>query len=103
MPSLLGLTPRLLSRIAFSIVAERGAVVRLDEQLPRLGHLDPGQLLERHRRSVVLDDELLDERRRGPPGAHRRELRLDVLDRLVHLVDRFEQRLFDHRPSVTPG
>ena len=80
--------------------AERGAVVRLDEQLAGLGHLEAGELLQRDRRAVVLDVQLLDERRRGPAGAHGRELRLHVLDRLVHLVDGLEQRLVDHRASV---
>ena len=73
----------------------------LDEELTRLRNLDPGQLLERHRRPVVLDVELLDEGGSGPARANRLELRLDVPDGLVHLVDGLENGLFDHWPSVT--
>ena len=81
--------------------AERGAVVRLDEQLAGLGHLEAGELLQRHGRAVVLDQQLLDERGRGPAGAHRRELALHVLDGLLHLVDGVEERFFGHARQRT--
>ena len=65
------------------------------------GTWNAGQLLQRDGRAVVLDDELLDEGRSGPPGAHRRELVLHVLDGLVHLLDGVEQRLFGHARQRT--
>ena len=76
--------------------AKRAAIVRLDDQLPGLGHLEAGQLLHRHHRAVVVDHQLLDQRRRCPTGAHRRELALYVLDCLLHLVDGVEEGLFGH-------
>ena len=99
-PSFEGLTPRSLSRIGLLDRGQRGAVVRLDDQLARLGHLEPGELLQRNSRSVVLDQELLDERGRGPARADRRELVLHVLDCLLHLLDGVEEGLFGHANSV---
>ena len=51
-------------------------------------------------RSVVLDLQLLDERRSGSAGAHRSELRLHVEHGFFHLVDGFENGLVDHPSSV---
>ena len=97
MPSLLGDTPRSLSRMAFSIASSESRSCGLDQQLPRPREPEiDGELLQRHLRAVVVDRDALDERRGGPPGAHRGELRLGVGDGLVHLVHRFEERLIDH-------
>ena len=87
--------------MAFSMVPSDPRSVRAIEQLSGFGNLDADELLERHLPRRVLDVMLLDERRRGSPGGHRRELRLRVGDRLVHLLDRFEQRLFDHPSQRT--
>ena len=76
--------------------AERVAVVGLDHEQARLRDLEPGQLLQRDVGSVVLDHQLLDQGRRGPTGAHGGELTLDVLDRLLHLVDGLQQRVLGH-------
>jgi hypothetical protein len=51
-----------------------------------LGHLEPRQLLERHLGAVVVDHQLLDQRRGRPAGAHAGELDTGVLDRLGHLL-----------------
>ena len=58
----------------------RRGVERLDGQLPRLGHRDVGDLVERRRSAVVLDAEGVDERRRRAAGADRAELVAQVVD-----------------------
>ena len=80
---------------------QRRAVVGLDDQLARLGHLETGQLLQRDRGAVVLDHDPLDQRRRCPARAHCGELRLHVLDGLVHLFGGFQKSLFDHGDQRT--
>src|SRR5208282_4999412 len=56
-------------------------------------------------RAVVVHDERLHQRRRGPPGAHIAELGPDVVDGLAHLLPGFLQHqagelLVHHRTSV---
>ena len=99
-PSLLGAMPEVAVADGLLDGAHRVAVVGPDDEQPGLGHAEAGQLLERDVGPVVVDEELLDQRRGGPAGAHRGELPLHVLDRLVHLVDGVEQVLFDHPTSV---
>ena len=52
----------------------------------RLGHREARELLERHFRAVVVDPQLLDDRRRRASGADAGELLLHVEDSLAHLV-----------------
>ena len=80
----------------------RALVVGGDDQHPGLGHVEPGQLLERHVGAVVVDLQLLDERRRGPTGADGREVGLGVAHGLGHLLGGLEQDVVDHRPTSGP-
>src|SRR4051794_34642204 len=73
--------------------ADRGLVVGLDGEQPRLGHAEPRELLERDLRAVVVDRQLLDERRRRPPGSDAGELRPHRLDGLAHVTPRLIERL----------
>src|SRR3982750_623428 len=90
-PSEWGVRPILLSLTAFSIAfmsaGENGFTSscgasgtgieamgvrggeRLDQQLRGLGHGDRRDGFQRRRGAVVLDADVLDDRRRGPPGA----------------------------------
>ncbi len=77
--------------------ADRPLVVRADHEQPRLGHREAGDLLQRHLGAVVVDRQLLDQRRCGPPGADPGELGPGVVDRLRHLVAGLVE---DHRDHV---
>src|SRR5579875_167647 len=84
--------------------AERALVVGRDDQQHRVGDAEAGQLAQRRLGPVVVDHDRLDERRRGPAGAHRGELALGVLHRLGHLLSGLLEHdlaeLFGHRTSV---
>ena len=62
---------------------ERALVVGRDHQQAGLGNAEPGQLLERHLGPVVVDVQLLDQRRRGPPGPDAAEVGPGVVHRLA--------------------
>src|SRR3954447_695931 len=74
----------------------RRLVERDDEDGARLGVLEGGELLQRGRGAVVLDRELVEQPRVGAAGADAREVLLEDLDGLVHLLLGLEHRLFDH-------
>src|SRR5207249_956702 len=65
---------------------EDGPIPRLDHDLVRFGHADPGKLVEGRLGAVVLDVEPLDQRRRGTPRPNRLEVALHHLDRARHLA-----------------
>ena len=67
--------------------------MRLDEEHPRLGNLERGELLQRHESAVILDLQFFYERRIGATRAHAYELCLDMLNGLAHFLHRIEQRL----------
>ena len=85
-PSFDGLTPEiaLLDRLLDRL--DRALVVGRDGEDARLGHAEAGDLLQRDLAAVGVDLQLLDQPRRRATGAHRGELRLQVADRLAHLV-----------------
>src|SRR3954466_4393245 len=76
----IALLDRLLDRL------DRALVVRLDDQHAGLRNVKARELLQRRFRAVVVDADLLEQRRSRAPRAHGRELLLQVLDRLLHLV-----------------
>ena len=61
-------------------------VVGGDHQQPGLGDAEPGQLAELGLRPVVVDLQVLDQGRRGPPGPDGSELGLGVVHRLGHVL-----------------
>src|SRR5580704_5295777 len=75
--------------------AERGPVVGLDDQHAGLRDADPGDGLEWCRRSVVIDGQPFEQRRRGAPGAHRHQLPVQCLDALLHAHVRLRDPLRD--------
>src|SRR6478752_5146419 len=94
-----GLLDRLLDGV------HRGLVAGADDDGARLGVLEGGELLQRGRRTVVVDEDLLEHARVGAPGADAREALLGDLDGLLHLLLGVEQGLVDHRggsPSHLP-
>ena len=72
--------------MAFSMAPSEPLSYGLIDEHAGLGHLEAGELLERHLAAVVVDHELLDEGGRGPAGADAGELVAGVLDGLVHLL-----------------
>ena len=82
---------------------QRVLVIGLDDQQAGFGHVEAGQLLERHLSAVVVDLELLDERRGRPTRAHARELGLRMADGLRHLVGRLDENVVDHVPITGPA
>ena len=84
--------------------AEDAAVPGLDDDLVRLRDGDPGQLVERRRRAVVLDVDPLDERGRGATGPDPLEVALHGLDRAGHLVVGVDEDLAAHAgaPPAAP-
>src|SRR4029450_13464980 len=76
--------------------AEDTAVPRLDHDLMLLGDADPGELVERRLRAVVVDEDPLDERRRGTARADRLEVALHGVDSTSHLLVGVGQDLGAH-------
>src|SRR5579875_2136344 len=76
---------------------KRALVVGGNHEKHRVGDREAGDLPQGSRGSVVVDREVLDERRGGPPRAHGGELPPDVLDGLRHLLPGL---LYDHGGEV---
>src|SRR5581483_3466659 len=93
----IGLLDRLLDRL------DLARVERLDRQHPRLRRADRRHVLQRGRRPVVVDLDAVEERGRRPAGAHRVEVLVRRLDRLVHPLGCVTQEVLDHdaTPSAT--
>ena len=85
--------------------AQDAAIPGLDDDLVRLRDADPGELVERRGRAVVLDVDALDERRRGATGPDALEVALHGLDRAAHLVVGIGDDLGAHAgaPPAAPG
>src|SRR5438067_9062202 len=81
--------------------ADLALVVNLDDEQPWLGSADLRELIERGRRAVVRDHDLVDERRVGAAGSDVGELRAEVVDRLAHLRLRLSQDRVDHVAAPT--
>jgi hypothetical protein len=58
------------------------------------------ELVERSRRAVVVDENLVEERRVGPPGPDRGEILLGDGHGLFHLLLCLEEGVVDHRDSL---
>jgi hypothetical protein len=83
---------------------DRPLVVGRDDEQARLGNREPGQLLERDLGAVVVDLQLLDEDRAGPPRPDRAELALEVVAGLRHLVPALgEDVVLDRHPAPFTG
>ena len=91
-PSTCGLSPRSLSRMAFSTALTWRLVPRLDREEARLGHVDVRHLRERRRRPVVVDLDAVEQAR---ARAARAQLRQLALERIVRLGQRACQVLLD--------
>src|SRR5262249_51901575 len=89
-----GLLDRLLDRL------HRALVVGGDHEDAGLGHGETCELLQRHVGAVVVDLQLLDERRSCSAGANARELLLQVHDRLVHPIVGFVDLRMAHASSL---
>ena len=76
--------------------AEHTPVPRLDHDLMRLRDADPGELVERRGRAVVVDVDALDERGRRATRADPGEVALHGLDGPGHLVLRVGEDLAAH-------
>ena len=74
---------------------QRSLVVGRDDQQPGLGNAEPGHLAELGLGTVVVDLQVLDQRRGGPAGPDGPELRLDVVDRLGHVLPGFSDHQRD--------
>ena len=101
-PSLDGVMPRSLDWIAFSIRPRAFLSNGRDRQQPRLGDVDRGELVQRHRRPVVLHGDAV----AAPPGvgasrADAGEFLLEMGDRLLHLVRGVLEARID-RSSTAP-
>ena len=83
--------------------AEDAAVPRLDDDLVRLRDADPGELVERRRRAVVLDVDALDERGRRAAGPDALEVALHGLDGARHLVIGVGDDLAAHAERTSGG
>src|SRR5206468_307183 len=77
-------------------IAQGRLVERGDEDGARVRNREGGQLLQRRRRTVVVDQDPVVQAGRGAARADRGEVFLGYLYRLVHLVPGFEQGFFDH-------
>ncbi len=82
---------------------DRRRVERLDRQHPRLRRVDRREVLERRRRAVVVDRDPVEQRRRRAAGAHRVEVLVRRLDRLVHALGRVANEILDHRSVLLRG
>src|SRR5438270_2347510 len=71
--------------------ADNGAIPGLDEDQACFRHADGGQLVERRRVAIVLDRDLVDQRRAGAPGADRHDLLGKGVETLLH----FDFGVFD--------
>src|SRR5579862_5947362 len=75
---------------------ERRRVERLDREQSRLGRADRRHVLERRRGAVVVDLDPVEQRRRRPARAHRVEVLVRRVDRLVHPLNRIADEILDH-------
>src|ERR1035438_391132 len=76
--------------------AQRGFVERLDDDHPRLGDMERGQLVHRRLRSVVLGRDLGEHGRMRTARADRRELFLGDRDCLLHFLLGLEEGFVYH-------
>src|SRR5438874_396361 len=65
--------------------ADDGPVPRLDDDHARLGHGNGGELIQGRRIAVVLDRDLVDQRRAGAPGPNGEDLLGEGVQALLHL------------------
>src|SRR5215469_5406014 len=82
--------------------AHLAPVVDLDDEHPRLGRGDLGELVQRGRGAVVRHVDPLDQHRIGAARSDRLQLLLQVLDGLVHpCLGLFEDPVRAHAPTPT--
>ncbi len=80
--------------------ADLTPVVNLNHEQPRFGCADLRKLVERRRRAVVGNHDLVDQRRVGAAGANGGELGGEVLDGLRHLRLRVTKDGVDHEAAA---
>jgi hypothetical protein len=72
--------------MAFFDGLDVAARIGADQDLLRFWNADRGKLLQWRRRAVILNHQVLDECRRGAPGADRHQIVTQRFDRLIHAV-----------------
>src|SRR5450432_943269 len=82
--------------------SQRPLVVGIDDDHPRVGDGETGQLVERGHGAVVLHDDPRKHSGMCTAGADRREAVLRHTDGLIHLLLSLEESVVDHRNSLRP-
>ncbi len=92
----IGLEDRLLD-------LDHGAAVEgLNDQEPRLGGAQSGKLIERRRRAVVLDHDMVEQSRRSPAGPQLGQIPAKRAYRTVHFLLQLSENRVVHRfPPLT--
>ena len=103
LPSLLGLRPRSDWRMAFSMAAMAPLSYGVITSMRASGTREPGELLERDVGAVVLDRELLDQRRGGAAGADRAEVGPGVRSTARAIRSRASSSTIDAMSSLIGG
>src|SRR2546428_9545278 len=84
--------------------ADDGPIPGLDDDHPRLRGGDGGELVQRGRIAVILDRDLVHQRRAGPPGADGKDFFGERVQALLHLGLGVLDLGFDHSggPTIVP-